>query len=117
MEEKMEVAQKHLGWPGAMISWSKSDYSSKNRDHLTVFNANVCVKNGKIWFGDIDVSLSRQKLSDLSKSLNEDVYVLREMDGRFDNEKSPLLDKAVVVFSPDGSVSLRNTYEKNYKNL
>ena len=99
-----EAASKILGMNGRMISGSKSGYSSRYPTNLAVFNANVCTQNeGKIWYGDIDLTLDREQLSELAKSLENDVYVLYEMDARFENEASPKLDNAVVVFKQDGS--------------
>jgi hypothetical protein len=99
-----ETASKILGMNGRMISGSKSGYSSRYPTNLAVFNANVCTQNeGKIWYGDIDLTLSREELSELARLLETEVYVLYEMDARFGNEASPKLDNAVVVFKQDGS--------------
>jgi hypothetical protein len=99
-----EAASKILGMNGRMISGSKSGYSKHYPKNLAVFNANVCTKNeGKIWYGDIDLTLDHEQLSELAKSLENDVYVLYEMDARFENEASPKLENAVVVFKQDGS--------------
>ena len=102
MEQNYSIAEKHLGMTGRMISFSKSGYSQKNPGNLVVFNSNVCVEEGKIWYGDIDITVSYDSLSGLAKETGKTVYVLREMDGRFENEKSPLLRRAVIKFFPDG---------------
>lgn len=104
MEIFKEAANKILGMNGRMISGSKSGYLNHYPKNLAVFNANICTKNeGKIWYGDIDLTLDREKLSELAKSLENEVYVLYEMDARFENEASPKLENAVVVFKKDGS--------------
>lgn len=104
MEIFKEAASKILGMNGRMISGSKSGYLNHYPKNLAVFNANICTKNeGKIWYGDIDLTLDRDKLSELAKSLENEVYVLYEMDARFENEASPKLENAVVVFKKDGS--------------
>lgn len=104
MEIFKEAASKILGMNGRMISGSKSGYLNHYPKNLAVFNANICTKNeGKIWYGDIDLTLDREQLSELAKSLENDVYVLYEMDARFENEASPKLENAVVVFKKDGS--------------
>jgi hypothetical protein len=104
MEIFKEAASKILGMNGRMISGSKSGYLNHYPKNLAVFNANVCTKNeGKIWYGDIDLTLDREQLSELAKSLENEVYVLYEMDARFENEASPKLENAVVVFKKDGS--------------
>jgi hypothetical protein len=112
MEIFKEAASKILGMNGRMISGSKSGYYNRYPKNIAVFNANVCTKNeGKIWFGDIDLTLSREELSELSRSLETDVYVLYEMDARFENEASPKLENALVVFSQDGSYKVGKRYE------
>ena len=97
---RCEKADKYLGLCGRLLSGSKSRYLEQYDDHIVVFNANVFVKDGKLWFGDLDISKDGEKLQNLANDIGESVYVLREMDGRFDNEKNPPLKKAVVVFNP-----------------
>lgn len=101
-EQAAETAEKHLGMRGKMISYSKSGYSKKFPDNLVIFNANVCTKEGKIWYGDMDITLSYDSLSGLAKALNDTIYVLREMDGRFENEEFPRTERAIVSFFPEG---------------
>lgn len=92
---------------GRMISGSKSGYVQRNPNNLVVFNANLCTKEqGKIWYGDLDITKDEKALSVLAGLLGETVYVLREMDARFDNESSPKFDRAVAVFHTDGKVEI-----------
>ena len=92
-----------IGWPGRMISGSKSSYSEKYKHHVPIFNANLCTTNrGKVWYGDLDLTLDKDKLAALAVELNEDLYVLRETDARFEYEDSPRFDHAVVVFKASG---------------
>lgn len=94
--DKYQIAKDILGMPGRMLSASKSDYSSQNLGHIVVFNGNVCTEaDGKIWFGDLDVSKDEDKVKALAEALGEKIYVLYEMDARFENEAKPLLDRAV----------------------
>jgi hypothetical protein len=101
-----EVAKGALGYPGKMISGSKSFYSRTFPDHVVVFNANLFVGKTKIWYGDIDVTESLETLKDLASAIGEKLYVLFESDGRFDKEKNPYLDNAVVVLDPSGDLEL-----------
>ena len=90
------AARESLGFCGRMLDASKSDYSRAHPTHTVVFNANVCTEShGKIWFGDIDVTRDEAKLIELAEALGENVHVLYEMDGRFDNEESPAIERAV----------------------
>lgn len=93
--DKYEQATEILGMCGRMVDASKSDYSRAHPGHIVVFNSNVCTEDGKIWYGDIDVTLDKAKLIELAKAIGKDVHVLYEMDGRFENEGTPQLDKAV----------------------
>lgn len=89
--------------PGRMMSGSKRGPEGE----LCVWNANVCTKSkGKIWFGDINVTSEQSELQRLAKEQGEDVFVLREMDARFQHEDSPRYDRAVAVVSPNGTVSV-----------
>jgi hypothetical protein len=82
-----------LGWEGRMISFSKSGYRKDNPENLAMFNANIICKGEeayeKIWYGDLDLTLDCQKLISISSILEKEIFVLYEMDARFDNEESP----------------------------
>ena len=94
-----------LGYPGRMVCGSKSLYSDRNPANITIFNSNVCTKeDGKLWYGDIDVTIDAEKLLDLAATIGKTVYVLYEMDGRFENEDAPLIEKAAFSFSPDDEI-------------
>lgn len=96
-----------LGQMGRCISYSKLGYTRQYPHNLVVFNANVCTKNQKkIWYGDLDITKDREKLRELAGALGEDVYVLREMDARFDNQDNPQFEAAVAVFTKDGLMNV-----------
>lgn len=109
-----EILFDHLGFNGAMICGSKTMYRNAFPNNLTVFNANVCVGLEKVWWGDLDVTISKDKLISLSKVLNDVVFVLYEMDGRFENEDEPLINNYVVKFSPDGTYQLGERLNEYY---
>jgi hypothetical protein len=90
-----EALRETLGWEGRMISLSKSGYSKERPDHVPVFNGNVCLVGGKVWWGDLDLTLDEPKLVDLARRVGQTVYVLYEGDGRFDHAERPLLADAV----------------------
>lgn len=104
MYSNQYIAMKRLGIIARMISVSKSGYLKDNPDNVVVFNSNICTKTEKIWYGDIDITKSLQKLKDLAIEINEDIYVLYESDGRFDNEKTPLIHKYVALVKANGEV-------------
>ena len=108
--DKEFLARQILGMCGKMISLSKSGYKQRNPRNLAIFNANVCTQNEKIWFGDLDVTLSKNSLIQLAQKLNENIYVLYEMDCIFDNDESPLISRHVVRFTTAGELLLGNHY-------
>lgn len=78
---------------GRMISPSKSWYRDENPTHVTVFNANVItVTHGKIWYGDLDVTKDAEALKKIAEKIGEPLFILREMDGRFENENKSASD-------------------------
>ena len=89
--------------PGRMISGGKIT----PKGHVCVFNANVCSKSrGKFWFGDVDITADADDLRKLAVKEGEEIYILREMDGRFMNEAKPLLHKSVARIAPDGTITV-----------
>lgn len=84
-----------------MISGSKSLYRREHPNNDVVFNANIIHHSeGKIWFGDLDLTLDDEKLKAIAGRIGE-FCVLREMDGRFGAEEDSyenLKKKAVKVY-------------------
>ena len=64
----------------------------------------------------MDVTLSQTFIADLAYILSEDLYVLYEMDGRFENEEKPRVDKYAVKFFYDGGVELSKSLTDYYDN-
>jgi hypothetical protein len=100
VKEVSEIAVEILGANGALLGWSKSDYWKEHQGDIIVFNGNVCTKTDKLWWGDLNVTLSRDKLQKLANELGEEVYVLSEQNARFEYEANPRLDRAVLVVQP-----------------
>lgn len=89
-----------LGRAGRMIAGSKSTYKKAFPKNLVAFNANVCIEGlGKVWHGDLDITRDEALLVRLAELTDREVYVLYEMDGRFDNESKPKLGKAIYKVS------------------
>ena len=83
-----QIAEGILGHCARLVSGSKSLYRSNHPDHVVIFNANVFTKeDGKIWYGDIDLTLDEQRLKRLGYELEKEVFLLQEMEGRFENEE------------------------------
>jgi len=88
--------------PGRVLSASKTAPSG----HVCVWNANVCTRAGKIWYGDLDLTADRDDLKRLARELGKNIYVLNEHDGKFAHEAATLIDKAIAVVSPAGSFEI-----------
>ena len=55
---------------GRMISSSKSGYRNRFPENEVYFNANIFVLGeGKIWYGDIDVTKDRENLEIITKAM------------------------------------------------
>lgn len=96
MSEHEKIVETLLGHKSKLIAGSKSGYRSRHPKNLICFNANVVVEGlGKVWYGDLDITLDEALLVRLAQLLEREVYVLQEMDGRFDNEENPKIEKAI----------------------
>ncbi len=104
LEGERNLAETLLGWAGRMICGSKTFYRERYPGNAAIFNANVCIRTGKIWWGDLDLTLDEPLLRALAMRLGEVVYVLYEHDGRFESERSPRFDRAVCKFNSVGAV-------------
>lgn len=83
---------------GRIISHSKSHYREQHQNNFVVFNANVATRtNGKIWYGDLDITVSADDLMKWAVDVGEPLYIFREMDGRFENEENLNFDRAVAI--------------------
>lgn len=106
MNKKMmeEICCNNMGLPGRMLSASKSYYRDRFPDHKIYFNANlICETFGKIWFGDADLDTDAQKLIKIADEIDENIYVLREMDARFGAEDRPFDElKKLAVWTSEG---------------
>jgi hypothetical protein len=97
----LKLFQDHGFIMGRMISGSKSGYMEQHPENKVIFNANIVIPSrGKIWYGDIDLSLDAVELMSVAKHLGEPMYILIEMDARFENENQSLKyyqKKAVAI--------------------
>lgn len=90
---------------GRMVCGSKTAYRDNYPNRLVVFNSNVVIYPGKtklggtlkIWFGDIDITISMKNLVTIAKGLKKDLYILREMDGRFEHEEKHNMKNPVAI--------------------
>jgi len=91
-----------VGPAGRLISFSKSGYRERHPDRVPVFNANLALRGGRVWYGDLDLSVDELALVELARRVGQSVYLLRESDSRFEHEAHPLLGRAVYQVNQDG---------------
>jgi hypothetical protein len=76
-----------------MIGGSKTRYSQLHPEDFVVFNANIIMPGyGKVWYGDLNLTLDWIVLKSIAKSLNTTLYILWEMDARFGEEMKSIED-------------------------
>lgn len=77
-----EILKEELGPSGRLISMSKGRYHFNNPNNIALFNGNLCTEEeGKIWYGDIDVTEELDKLLSLSKATETYTYCMKMMPG------------------------------------
>jgi|FAXJ01.1.fsa_nt_gi hypothetical protein len=85
----------HSLYGGRMLSGSKIS----PKGHKCVWNANIVTRSqGKVWFGDVDITKDGPLLKEIAGKAGEPLYVLREMDCRFETATASvdvLIGKAV----------------------
>lgn len=121
IDEIYKVLSETLGLNGRMLSGSKSTYYNMYPDHITVFNANIVVKLDtgefeKIWYGDVDITLDENALKSVALDAGCELYVLYEMDGRFEFEDSPRIDNYVFMTNGIESIMPEGEYNKFTRN-
>jgi hypothetical protein len=109
------IAVECLGRAGRLLSASKSGYLKAHPDHLVAFNANVCVNSDKVWWGDLDLTLSEQALRALASRSSGTVSLVGEHEGRFEQEARPLVERALYSVTPNGYIRLGNLWEFSYR--
>jgi len=109
-----EFIKKGLGYEGRMISYSKSNYIKANKFNVVAFNANMCIAGEKIWHGDLDITKDVIALSNIAKIAGETIYILNEMDARFENEEDFNINSAIAIFHADGYYNLNKRLESAY---
>ena len=114
----MEIS-KYFGYPGRLLSGSKSGYMTTHPEHLVVFNSNLILVDSdgsceKVWYGDLDITVDREKLMEIAAESGKNVCVLREMDGRFENEEKPLVKEFVYRADPEGNEEIGNTMKSYF---
>lgn len=104
--------EKILGLMGRMVCGSKSIYAYDNPKNVVVFNANIATeKDGKVWQGDLDLTLDHKKLIELNKKIGK-FYVFYESDLIFGKEHEKIdFSKAFCSYKDEEVEGLKDYYE------
>ena len=92
----LEAINTKVGYAGRLLSMDKR----APEGHVCVWNANIVVDGFKVWHGDLDLTADEASLQAVADEIKMPLYILYEMDGRFDNEGAPLVENAIKVFKP-----------------
>lgn len=104
-------AEKVMGFMGRMIGSSKSIYRYDNPENVIVFNANLATrKDGKIWYGDLDLTKDHEKLMELVSKIGV-FYIFYESDLRFGKEEKPDFKLALGFYDKDGFTSVGASFD------
>lgn len=116
-----KILEKTIGYAGRMMAGSKSGYCKAYPKNVPIFNANlIAIKDGKptkVWWGDLDLTVDHAKLLKASEKLETPLYVLYEMDGRFDNEELPEMHRFIAKYDASAAQNLQvdlSSYSSNY---
>ena len=101
--------------PARLICGSKSSYRERYPDNDVLFNANIfCESLGeKVWYGDLDITLDAKNLQNVSNRLNDILYIIPEMYGRFGAENrdfKEIIEDAHTYFVPNSEVYYKRIY-------
>lgn len=98
------ILLKHKFELSRMIAYSKSTYVKKFPDRKPIFNSNIVSETeGKVWWGDVDLVSDAEALQKVADEYGAPIYIVREMDCRFENETRPFSEiqkVAVVCITP-----------------
>jgi len=107
-KEITDLLHKKLGVCGNLLSGSKSTYRRYYQDDKIEFNSNLlCMEYDKVWYGDINITKSGDLLKEIASESGITLYVLSEMDARFENEGKPakeLVPNAIWCTDPEVKV-------------
>lgn len=114
---KYEIFHKHGFHNARLIAGSKSLYRRRFPNHDVMFNANIITKEGKIFYGDIDLDRDNLPLQRICNEIGEEFIVVSEMLGRFGAEErsyEELEKDAHAKFIPNKRQYLVKKYDGIY---
>lgn len=83
---------------GRLLCYSKSIYRKTYPDNEVYFNANVYSDEGKVWYGDLDLTLDGPVLEKIAKKAKCKLYVLPEMYRFVDKTVEEIIKEAKKIY-------------------
>lgn len=96
------------GLPVGNMLGSKSVYRNLYPNNKILFNCNIITSNGKVWWGDLDITNSLETLKSIVKQIEEPLYILQEFACRWEFEEAPievLKSRAAYIITEDGYIT------------
>ena len=116
--ETTQIIERVLGYSGRMISGSKSGYRKVYPENVPVFNANLVIEDAgkyvKVWHGDVDLTVDAEKLLKASEKAGKKLYVLYEMDARFEREEDPAIERRIASYDASQPQNLQVEIGEQY---
>lgn len=105
--QKTKIITEKLGYPGRLLSASKSFYRDNHQNNIVFFNGNIYDLEGiKIWHGDVDITADLNKLKDIATTFGETIFVTTEQPFRWNEQSTEGLMKSCR----DESKEYKNAY-------
>lgn len=97
MNPLYEALEEGLGFPGRLLSASKSYYREENPTHRVFFNACVFDPDGtQVWYGDVDLDVDKPTLQRISEEVGP-LILTAEMPFRFDGLQTGRVQRPTEV--------------------
>lgn len=100
---------------GRLIGFSKSGYRENNKGDDVLFNCNIFTsEDGKIWWGDLNITQDANKLQEITNLLNKEIVIVPEMMGRFGFEErsfNEIEEDSHAKFTPNSTEYLSRVYD------
>lgn len=83
---------------GNVLEGSKKQYKELHPDNFVIYNASLISETEYLWYGDIDLTLDREKIQTIAKRLNINISLIKEDIREARLPINILLDKVFIKF-------------------
>lgn len=84
METEIDLVFRKKGFiRGRSIAWSQAAYTQAYSAHEIYFGSKLFVlgQNEPVWEGDVDLDFDAERLTEIAKTIEKDIYVLQSTEG------------------------------------